>query len=308
MALEQLQFETMRLHTQDQQQLFVQRIFKSGRAAATPVLLLHGETESGSIFYNQSGRGLAGFLALAGYAVYIPDLRGRGKSWPLVNRHSEFGFDDIICQDLPTIMAYIEEKHPQQAMIWGGHGMGSVWLMSYLARFPQQQAPQACVFFSSRRKLSLQSRRQRWVVESYFEKIGAKLTQWQGYWPAKKMGLGQTNESAQCYQDSQAWMTGEWLSFDQTFNYAAAIKQRQLPPILYFASASDGVFAQACDVRAFMQELGQHDGRLIILAQTQKNDDSFDHISMLTSAKAWQGHFPELSAWLQQCQLQESTI
>lgn len=308
MARTELKFDTMRLHTQDQQQLFLQCIAPQVGGNGIPVLLVHGEAEAGNIFYSRSGKGLACFLALAGYSVYVPDLRGRGKSWPLISRHCEFGFEEIICQDLPVICGYIEEKHPQKKMIWGGHGMGSVWLMSYLARFVEQAAPAACVFFSSRRQLSLQTRAQRLIVEQYFNKLGAKLTQWQGFWPARSMRMGSANESAQCFRDSQAWMSGEWLSSDRQFDYGAAIKQRRLPPILYFASASDGVFGQAADVRAFMQELGQHDGRLIILAKAQKDDDSFDHISMLTSAKAWQGHFLELGTWLQQCQLHTETI
>ena len=40
-----------------------------------PILLLHGSVENGRIFYTDSGRGLASYLARNGHDVYVCDLR-----------------------------------------------------------------------------------------------------------------------------------------------------------------------------------------------------------------------------------------
>lgn len=49
--------------------------------------MLQGAIENGKIFYSDSGRGSGLFLARGGLDVYAGDWRGRGESWPHINRH-----------------------------------------------------------------------------------------------------------------------------------------------------------------------------------------------------------------------------
>ena len=47
-----------------------------------PVLLLHGSVEDGRVFYSRKGKGLAPYLAINGFEVFVPDFRGHGYSTP----------------------------------------------------------------------------------------------------------------------------------------------------------------------------------------------------------------------------------
>ncbi len=58
--------------------------------------MLHGAVENGKIFYSDSGRGLAPFLARRGFDVYVGDLRGRGESRPHISRSSRYGQTEAI--------------------------------------------------------------------------------------------------------------------------------------------------------------------------------------------------------------------
>jgi len=118
-----------------------------------PVLLVHGFIENGRIFYSENGKGLACFLARAGYPTYVLDLRGRGLSTPSVKVTQDHGQFESITHTIPAAHQYIFERH-QKPVHWMAHSWGGVLLASALNRFPalcQQVASQ--VYFGSKRSI-----------------------------------------------------------------------------------------------------------------------------------------------------------
>lgn len=66
-----------------------------------PILMLHGAMSNGRVFYSSRGRGLAPFLAQAGFTVYVMDSAGRGLSTPKLARGFELGQGEVIREQLP---------------------------------------------------------------------------------------------------------------------------------------------------------------------------------------------------------------
>jgi pimeloyl-ACP methyl ester carboxylesterase len=112
--------------------------------------MLHGAITNGRIFYTESGKGLAHYLARAGYDVFVLDLRGRGASTPHVDRDATHGQTESICIDLPAVQAAILEINGGKQAHWIAHSWGGVLMSSCLLRFPAL-IPQvkSCVYFAS---------------------------------------------------------------------------------------------------------------------------------------------------------------
>jgi hypothetical protein len=120
-----------------------------------------------------------------------------------------------------------------------------------------------------------------------------------GYLPAKLLRLGNSNESVASYRDYQRWtQQALWDDIEDGFDYGQAIAQQQLPPSLYFASSGDTVYGHRDHIRQFIQELGPHDGRLLVLDSDGGSLHNYDHNEMLCHEDCEQDHFPLLLDWL----------
>ena len=102
-------------------QLHVRHIKPRVAVHGEPILMVHGAIENGRIFYTESGKGLACFLARHGYQVYVADLRGRGLSTPAIAELAEHGQHELITEDLPALHRWIAERHGGFKVHWVAH-------------------------------------------------------------------------------------------------------------------------------------------------------------------------------------------
>ena len=72
-------------------------------------------------FYTPFAEALA--QATAGVAV-LADLRGQGQSEALARRGAQFGYQEIIAQDIPSLLASIAAQFPGRPMYLVGHSLG----------------------------------------------------------------------------------------------------------------------------------------------------------------------------------------
>ncbi|ALZ76216.1 alpha/beta fold hydrolase [Rheinheimera sp. F8] len=268
-------------------------------ASATPVLMLHGAIENGRIFYSQSGKGLGCFLADQGFSVYCADFAGRGLSRP----HVSSGFDQnqhqLICQDIPALIEDIYARHQQKVSIVC-HSWGGVVALAALARQPELLAKvRAIVCFGSKRRISVRSWRKSLQVDWVWNKFCPWLAGKRGYLPARQWKLGADDEPVQFLRDTIHWIRQpHFVDPTDNFDYSAAAQQLHWPPAMFFAAVNDLVLGHATDVKLLMQETGLHQAQYRLLGKAQGDALDYDHISMLTSAKARTGHFAELAEWL----------
>ncbi len=279
---------------------------------AERIFMLHGEAECGRIFYDNSGQGLAGYLATLGYEVFVADLGGRGRSLGSEGRVTELTTRQIITEAIPRLLRAIELHNndtdsqdsahlvSNKATIWIGHGFGGVLLSAAWARLSSaQRSASRMVFFGSRRRLQSSHRWARHFSKLFLHPMIAKLIDWHQAFPAKFLRLGSSDENTDWYHCYAKWMNEEqWLDPEDNFDYGLALKSHPVPPTLHFAGKADTVFADIQDIRGFIDELGPHDARLLVLGNIGETTQQYDHLSMLIHPSAENDVFSFLDQWL----------
>ncbi|WP_101756589.1 alpha/beta fold hydrolase [Oceanicoccus sp. KOV_DT_Chl] len=299
---EPLQYEHITVSLPSADQASITRFFRDKKTLGAPVFMLHSTLQDGTTFFSDDGNGLACYLARQGYDVFVADLRGKGRSWPLVGATSDYGYHHAITEDIPALIEKVVSKRGKTPQIWIGHGWGSVLMCSFYARYGDRHAPVArMAHFAARRQLTNSNSSKRLLMNFMWRKLGRLLLALNGYLPARFLRMGVTNESRANYQEYLQWSdSADWLDASDGFSYGEAIKQQQLPPSFYFAAKGDRAYGDPNDVRQFIQELGPHDGRFMVLSRAGGNLRDYNHLDMLRHKDCEQDHFPLLLDWLQQ--------
>lgn len=280
------------------ERLHVKRLYSN--QAGEAVLMLHGIMANGRIFYSNSGKGLAHYLARAGFDVFVADLRGRGGSTPALGPQSRHGQTESICEDLPALQAAIRALKGDLPIHWIAHSWGGVLMSSCLLRYPQL-IPQvkSCVYFASKRSVHVKNWHKRLKVDLVWNHTARLIIALAGYLPARALRLGSDNETAKSHAQCNHWaQVRPWVDQDDGFDYAAAAATVELPPTLYFAAVDDPCLGHPEDVRRFRDESGRHRSRLHLLGRASGHLHDYNHASLLTHADAVSDHFPLVLQWL----------
>jgi predicted alpha/beta hydrolase len=262
--------------------------------------MLHGAIENGRIFYSESGKGLAPYLARNGFDVYVIDLRGHGKSTPLIGRNSHFGQTESIVDDIPACLETVRTLRGDIPQQWVAHSWGGVLFSSVLARFPEYcQQVASLIYFGSKRTIRVWNLHRFLKVDLVWRWVCPLACRIAGYLPARQLGIGSDSETVKTYQQSAAWVQNDaWVDSDDGFDYGAAVKKISLPPAWYIAAQNDYALGHPRDVRDFMESAGKQECRYTLLSRTNGNRHDYDHINMLTHPDAENDHFPLLLEWL----------
>lgn len=282
------------------QQLHMTRFCGSEKGA--PVFLVHGSIENSSIFYSESGKGVAPWLVSKGYDVFVPDLRGRGKSTPKVDASADWGLKEILEEDIPAMLQEIKKLRGTMPQHWGGHSWGGVLLLAFLARWQPPVPVASLTFFGSKRRIGTWNLKKMLMIDGAWSSMGEALTRMYGYLPARKWKMGSDDESARSYRETNQWVVEKkWLDPQDGFDYAAAIKQQALPPALYMTGSDDRVLGNAVDVHRLMVETGiDQPNQLIVAGKSAGFTHNYGHISLLTHADAPKEIYPLVEEWLKQ--------
>ncbi len=265
-----------------------------------PVLLLHGAIENGRMFYSNSGKGLAPFLARAGYDCYVADLPGRGESKPRIRRGSSFGQTETITEDIPAMADYIRSLRPGVRQRWIAHSWGGVMMASTLVRFPEYIPLVDClVFFGTKRTVRTQGPARWLYIDLVWNRLCPLLAGVFGYLPAGKIGIGSDSETRSSLLQSIEWVKpSPWVDPGDGFSYAEAAQWVQLPPAWFLAGGDDPVLGNPADVRDFAAETGIPSFRFTLLSRSRGYSLDYDHINMLTHPAAVKEIFPEVAGWI----------
>lgn len=268
-----------------------------------PVLLLHGLLEDGSLFYPAPDQGLAHYLARHGFDVYVPDFRGKGRSWPPVARLSTYRVNHAVTQDLPAILESIQGVRGRLPVYWFAHAWGGVLASSFLARYPGYRASiNGLIYFGTHRVAARAILHRPVWFDGLTGWLRAALARLWWFIPGRLRRRGGSNEFRGIQLDSFNWLQGQpWIDPSDHFDYGKALSQGlNYPPALYFASRRDLGYCNPKAVKAFMTEVGSHNGRLVILGRKEGNQHNYSHIGMLTHPDATRDHFPFMLNWMQE--------
>ena len=276
-------------------QLALRRCYRNPEG--TPILMVSGFGHTGEVFWpNSAQAGLAPFLADAGYDVYVAELRGKGRSWPTVSSHADWGVHELITQDIPAHLAQITQLRPDEPQFWFGQGLGSLLLSGCYGRLDKLPAPLlGMVHFGVARRCELNSLFKSLQYMGW--QLSARLC---GLLLGRTSMAADSGESARVLADVQSWhQSARWQDSQDEFNYRVALKHRGLPPSLYFSLARDSLWGGVNDTRCWISELGDHDTQLMTLGRSGGNLRNYTSATLLTHPDACKDHFIGLQDWLQ---------
>lgn len=265
-----------------------------------PVLLLHGSLEDGRVFYSRKGKGLAPYLAINGFDVFVPDFRGHGYSTPLVSRNSKYGQHGMIRCEIPAILAAMRKWTGDQPYHIIAHSWGGVLMSACLARHPELiYGIQSITYFGSKRCIHVKNTERRIKVDFMWRFLGSILTRMYGYLPAKKLGLGPANETRAFHRQCMRWAKpSPWTDPLDGFDFGEAAMGTRFPPTWFIAGEGDRCLGHPDDVYAFMLEHGDQPFRFTVLSKSNGNTRDYGHVDMLTDPEAPDDHFPLVVEWL----------
>ena len=292
-----LKYESLFIPLNNTETLHLQRIYK--KPTGTPVFMLHGSIENGKIFYSKSGKGFAPYLAHNNYDVFVADLRGRGKSSPLINRNSKFGLKEVINEDLPAFINKIIDIKGPVPQHWVSHSWGGVMLLAFLARKNKLSNVKSLLFFAAKRRISVQNIKRLYMIDLCWNWIGRLFIFKYGYLPAKEFKFGSDNESAKTYTETNKWIyEKKWIDWNDGFDYIAQLSSMNLPPILSMTGIGDKVLGHPKDAQLLLNEIGMQNEKVKILSKKNGNHYNYGHIDILTHPDCKRDHYPKILKWM----------
>jgi pimeloyl-ACP methyl ester carboxylesterase len=123
--------EQLSTRTDDGLRLSIDRYAPEGDSRGA-IVLQHGLGSNNRAFV-VPGVSLAEHLSSLGYDVYVPELRGAGRS----DRPRSWSLDDYVEQDIPAILRAVLQHSGQPNVSWVGHSMGGILLMMYGIEHPE---------------------------------------------------------------------------------------------------------------------------------------------------------------------------
>ncbi|WP_281613557.1 alpha/beta fold hydrolase [Flammeovirga sp. SubArs3] len=285
-------------------QLYVKRYRHQNAQEA--ILMIHGSVESGRIFYSNSDKGIAPYLAQKGFDVFVADFRGRGKSTPPVSSKSKNRQIDAIEEEIPALLNRIKQEYDAKVNIHiVAHSWGGVWMLAHLARHPELTI-KSMVYLAVKRSISIKSFKKFFEVDLVWKWISGLITNIVGYFPAKEMKIGDENESKGVYQDCKSWVYSldKWVDPTDGFDYLKAFEKRSdLPPTLYLTGKKEYYLGHQQDVKRLMKEVNNTKDQFIYLSKDNGYALDYNHINICTAKEAIEDHFPIINLWLKQQKL-----
>lgn len=263
--------DSMLVAVNDRDQLHV-RHFRDG-TRNTSVVLLHDLFDDGSLFFRDSDA-LAPTLARAGFDVWVPDLRGKGRSFPALTperaAEADYGFHAAVTEDLTTLFGLLREAAPDKPVYLIGHGVGGLLWLSFLARWPiLREIVRGVVLLGTTTAVERTGlcAALRWRVRDGF--CAQWLARRRGLVPGRALGLfaaaGAGNEAPRYYREVRAVLEQGWIDPVDGLDHAAQLRELpHWPPTLVLAAECDAPWSGAAGARLLQAQLPPHDGRLYV--------------------------------------------
>jgi predicted alpha/beta hydrolase len=291
--------ESIFLRLNDTDTIHVKRWYAD--PAGTAVLLIHGSIENGRIFYSEKGKGLAPYLASMGYDVYVPDLRGRGKSTPAIGRHSDFGQMDMVVTDIPFLVDHVKQVKGNDRLWFGAHSWGGNLALASFARFPQMANVQGFMLFGVKRRVTVWNPERILKLSFGWRVVAPLFIARHGYLPAVKLRMGADNESRRIFHETNHWLDNQnWKDPRDGFDYGAALATVEVPPVLSLTGSADKVLGHPRDCQNLLNELNTVHGTFKVIGKKTGHLHDYDHIDLVTHKDAPKDQFRLLSDWMSQ--------
>lgn len=251
--------ESLLVAVNERVQLHLRHYAAGSRDSA--VVLLHDIFSEGGRFFRDVDS-LAPRLVQEGYDVWVPDLRGHGRSFPPMSPGDDHGFHLAVTEDLGTVMGELRDMVPDKKLFLLGHGTGGLLWMSFIARWPIVRDLVSGIVLAGAGASKEPSAQLAWRVR----------TGWQAGWLARRHGLvpggplrrGEATETTRFFGDVRRILSdGTWVDPVDSMDYAARLREIPAwPPTLMLAADADAPWPGPQAARTLQSLLPPHDGRL----------------------------------------------
>lgn len=276
--------------------LHLKRIYQNENGK--PVFLLHGSIENGKIFYSNSLKGFAPYLAQKGFDVFVVDMQGRGLSTPAMSKKSKYGQIDVIKTDIPLCLQEIKKIKGTIPIYCAAHSWGGVLMLAYMARY--ENNIKNLVLFGAKRRLTIRSAQYYKELVFGWKFLGSILTPIFGYLPAKELKMGSDNEPRYHWKQINKWLgtKSKWVDNIDGFHYGKALAEKQLPPLLFLDGANDMLLGHTQDVKLLMNEVHNAKKEYWYLSKENGYKHNYGHVDMLTHKDAPDDYFYKIVNWM----------
>lgn len=253
--------ESLLVAVNDRDQLHLRHY--SGGSRHTTVVLLHGLCGDGSLYFRDNDA-LAPRLVREGYDVWVPDLRGHGRSFPALAPGATLDFHAAVTEDLATVMGVLRDEAPDKPLYLVGHGTGGLLWLSFLARWPVVRELVRGVVLLGTGLVREPGAGLAWTLRHGW------LADWQmrrqGLLRGPAPGLGEGAEAPPLYRDIRRLLaSGVWRDPQDGLDHAAQLRELpDWPPTLMLAAGADAPWSGPESARALQALLPPHDGRLYL--------------------------------------------
>lgn len=164
-------------------------------------------------------------LTSCGIAVVVHEWRGIGSSSRRASRQCNWGYREMLENDLPPARAAIRERWPDAACFVGGHSLGGQLAMLYAALTPE--AFSGLVLVASGAPYWRQFARGWMIAAAYIAAPGLAWS-W-GYLPGRRIGFG-GNEARGVIADwSRTGRTGLYAAHGLALDLEQALQKMSIP-------------------------------------------------------------------------------
>lgn len=205
----------------------------AGDGASSELLLMLPAGRASGLLYWLPAMGVAArhYLPLAqalagrGIAVALHEWRGIGSSNRRAGRRVDWGYRELLLQDLPAGMAVAQQRCPGLPSAIGGHSLGGQLASLYAALHPQ--AFQALVLVASGSPYWRRFRRGALIGTAYA--LAPMLAGLVGHLPGRRLGFG-GNEARGVIADwARSGRTGRYAAAGVPDDLEAALARLRLP-------------------------------------------------------------------------------
>lgn len=219
---------------------------------------------------------LADTLAQRGVAVFLHEWRGNGSSSLRASRGSDWGYRELLLQDLPASEVAVAAALPETRRIYGGHSLGGQLACCRLGMSPNAAQALWLVASGSPYWRAFPAPNRYWLPLAY--RFLPWLAKARGVLPGKLIGFG-GNEARGVVRDwARSGLSGRYAGDGIAFDLEAGMSALRLP-VRALALADDWLGPES-SLRFLLSKLPQARADIDVL-DAHRLQTGADHFSWM---------------------------
>ena len=218
---------------------------------------------------------MAEALASRGIAMAVHEWRGIGSSDRRASRRSNWGYRELLLDDLPPAMAALQSRWPDKARLIGGHSLGGQIASLYAALHPADYAGIALVASGAPYW--------RAYPRSLLIKIGCMLAPMaanlRGYLPGRRIGFAGNEARGLTADWARSGRSGRYSATGMSQNLDALLAAVRLP--IFALRLGDDWLVPKASLEWLLGKMPQSPNVVRVLTPSDMDGQPADHFSWM---------------------------